>query len=1400
MWFASAPAAVLWYEPFSSSVYANNSQLNKTVGNGWGMGNSAGSGAAVVSNTAALTYSGLVTSNSSYGLILPTATTSNRHVGNTNLTVVALGVGTNVYASFLLNIQAAPAANRLLVSLESGAANTPAPGLGVWVNSSSQMFVSRNSSTASPLTSALASGTHLVVVRYRPVSGTASDTVSLWLDPAPANLGVADASVPSETVSTSSGGADLANIGTFLVNGAKAGSGGLDATNGTFWVDEIRVGTNWADVTPSSNANSGVPGVTTQPADQAVTTGQNATFTLVASGTAPLAYQWYYNTNTALAAATNASLTVTNVRRVNAGFYSALITNSSGSVTSRYAALSLVDTPPVAGNDTVVRPQGAGLKIRIADLLTNDTDADGDALALTGVTASTNGVNLTTNTTLIFYTNAPDVNDRFSYIISDGYGGSATGFVYVVTAANLPGQAQTTSVSGTNVTLTFAGRPGSVYVVQRSTNLTAWVALTTNTAPAVGLFQVQDGFADLGGTPAQAYYRLQFLALAATAPAITTQPQSQTVVSGQNATFTVTASGVPPPAYQWYFNNAVLAGQTGAALTAGSAGNYFAVAANSAGSATSSIVTLTVLVPPSVTTQPTNFTATVGQNATFSVAAAGTAPLGYQWYFNTNTLLANATNAALTLTNVQSANAGTYSVLVTNGAGSVTSSIVTLTVLVPPSVTTQPTNFTATVGQNATFSVVAAGTAPLGYQWYFNTNTLLANATNAALTVTNVQTTNAGTYSVLVTNVAGSVTSAVVTLTVNSSVVAPSITTQPTNFTATVGQNAAFSVVAAGTAPLGYQWYFNVNTLLAGATNATLSLTNVQPDDAGGYAVVVTNAAGAVTSSVVQLTLTAAAGMPTLPSIPAGVYLVTKYGAVGDGATVNTTAIQNAINAASAAGGGTVEIPAAAGAYLSGPLTLKSKINLQVDSGAELQMLPYASWSGTTTFINGSSISDVEISGSGTIDGQGSDWWTAYKSSGISRPNFINFSSCNRISILDVTLQNPPTFHLMLKNNNGNLTIQGITINTPGTSPNTDGMDLASTNILVRDCYISDGDDNIEIGGSDPLANLTVTNCNFGTGHGVSMGSITSGGVSNITVVNCTFTNTDYGIRMKSDNDRGGVVQNCNYYNLTMSSINKGAVVIYSYYNAVGTPTGITPATAAATNAVTVTSTTPIWRNIIISNVTASVDSSGIAGIIWARTELPATNITLSHLNITASKNFDLYNVQGLTIADSLITLPAGTVTYSLFNTQFTLTNSAPVAGLVTFDGVTTNGYGSTWALYNVQGGLALTNALDNGPLTLGGASTLNVSNSLTLFSSTVLNYALAANSVATRLAVAGNLALGGTVNISTNAGFTTGTYTLMTYTGSLSGTVPTLGTTPAGNTYSLSTGTAGQVNLIVSP
>jgi pectate lyase len=267
--------------------------------------------------------------------------------------------------------------------------------------------------------------------------------------------------------------------------------------------------------------------------------------------------------------------------------------------------------------------------------------------------------------------------------------------------------------------------------------------------------------------------------------------------------------------------------------------------------------------PASVSFSSSDVSAYVGQNANFSVVAGGTAPLFYQWYFNTNTILSGATNSTLTLTNAQTSNSGAYFCIVTNSFGSDTSDVAQLTVTVPvaPTILAQPQNLTVLPGASASFSVSAGGSTPLNFQWYFNTNTLIAGATSSTLTINNVQATNIGTYSVTVNNLAGSTNSAFANLTLNNTPVAPSFVSQPPSLVLLAGSTASFSASASGTVPIFYQWLKN-NSPISGATNTTLTLTNVQNADAATYALVASNSVSTVTSSNATLTITVASSLP----------------------------------------------------------------------------------------------------------------------------------------------------------------------------------------------------------------------------------------------------------------------------------------------------------------------------------------------------------------------------------------------------------------------------------------------------------------------------------------------------------------------------------------------------------
>jgi hypothetical protein len=207
-------------------------------------------------------------------------------------------------------------------------------------------------------------------------------------------------------------------------------------------------------------------------------------------------------------------------------------------------------------------------------------------------------------------------------------------------------------------------------------------------------------------------------------PVFIVQPTNQTVLPGSTTTFSVTAFSYKPLVYQWSFNGTNLAGATNTWVTltnvqASQAGNYAVLVANASDSIMSSNAVLTVLAPPTIQAQPTNQTVLINSNVTLSVTAIGFLPLSYQWSFD-GTNLAGATNASLPLANASITNAGSYLVVITNLYGSVTSSVATLTVVVPPSVSIQPVNQATVSGSNVTFSVTVAGTGPFSYQWRLN--------------------------------------------------------------------------------------------------------------------------------------------------------------------------------------------------------------------------------------------------------------------------------------------------------------------------------------------------------------------------------------------------------------------------------------------------------------------------------------------------------------------------------------------------------------------------------------------------------------------------------------------------------------------------------------------------------
>ncbi|MDW8309308.1 MAG: immunoglobulin domain-containing protein, partial [Verrucomicrobiales bacterium] len=271
-------------------------------------------------------------------------------------------------------------------------------------------------------------------------------------------------------------------------------------------------------------------------------------------------------------------------------------------------------------------------------------------------------------------------------------------------------------------------------------------------------------------------------------------------------------------------------------------------------------VGVTVVSPPTILTQPQSRTNLAGTTATFSVTASGSPPLAYQWRFN-GANIPGATTNVYSRTNVQPADAGDYTVVITNAHGSVTSAVARLTVLSPPVITNQPRDEAVLPGGNASFTVGATGASPLTYRWRKDGATLsdggrISGAATATLSISTVQSNDLGAYSVTVSNAYGAVVSRAALLEL---LAPPAILSQPQSRTNRAGSAASFSVVATG-GGLRYQWQRGGTNLadggnVSGATSDWLILAPALKSDATNYLVIVTNALGSVTSAPASLTI-----------------------------------------------------------------------------------------------------------------------------------------------------------------------------------------------------------------------------------------------------------------------------------------------------------------------------------------------------------------------------------------------------------------------------------------------------------------------------------------------------------------------------------------------------------------
>jgi len=357
---------------------------------------------------------------------------------------------------------------------------------------------------------------------------------------------------------------------------------------------------------------------------------------------------------------------------------------------------------------------------------------------------------------------------------------------------------------------------------------------------------------------------------------------------------------------------------------------------------------------------------------------------------------------------------------------------------------------------------------------------------------------------------------------------------------------------------------------------------------------------------------------------------VREFGAKGDGTTKDTAAIQKAIDVCALnKGGGLVML--SGGMFLTGPISLKSNITLNVAAGATLLGSPDREDYPKITFARNPTVQplvgsvnaeNIVITGGGTIDGNGHVWWEyvkGVKDSGVlgtdhPRPMGVVFDHSKHIRVENITVQNAG-FWQVVPYYSDDLIFRNMTILAPH-SPNTDAIDpFSSSNIVIDHVRSSVGDDNIAIksgaidspGPDAPSTNITITDCTFENGHGLSIGSEIAGGVQHVHAERIHFKGTDQGIRIKANRDRGNDVSDISFKDIDMVDV-KTAILISEYYPKVY-PEG-------TVESVPVGRLTPHFHDISIEDVRAT--GSDVAGVIVGLPESPVVGLTLKNVDIQA--------------------------------------------------------------------------------------------------------------------------------------------------------------------------------------
>jgi hypothetical protein len=631
------------------------------------------------------------------------------------------------------------------------------------------------------------------------------------------------------------------------------------------------------------------PVITTNPTDQTVILGNSVSFAATATGNPSPSVQWQSSSDgttwSNIPGATSTTYSFTPASGDNGKQFRAIFSNSLGSATTTAATLVVYYGPTIT-------LQPVQQSVIAGEPVTFSAAAEGNSAPTMHWEVSTDNHNWSdlpgeTSSPLTFTAQSTDDGKYYrAYFVNNVAEVASNSAMLTVSLASVPPSIITNPVSqvvtaGQPVTFTASasGTPTPTVQWQVSTDGNIW----NDISGATGISYSFTALASDNGRQYRAVFSNTAGSAVTTAatltvntlPVVTAQPVSQTVIEGQPASFSASASGSPLPTIQWQvspngntWNDIAGATNETYAFTAQAADNghqYRAVFTNAAGSVTSNAAQLTVNVPPTVTTQPTHLSVNAGQRATFTAAGSGSPVPTVQWQVsidgNTWADISGANSTTYAFTTSSADNGKQYHAVFTNTAGTATSNPAALNVNFSPVITQSPANQAVNAGQTANFSAAAAGNPAPSVQWQVSTNgTTWSNingANSPTYSISTLSSDNGKQFRAFFTNAIGSATSSPAVLTVYF---APAITTQPSNQTVPVGQTASFTAAASGNPVPGVQWQFSTDganwTNVSGAISVPYTFIVQAADTGKSFRAVFTNSAGSATSNPALLTVT----------------------------------------------------------------------------------------------------------------------------------------------------------------------------------------------------------------------------------------------------------------------------------------------------------------------------------------------------------------------------------------------------------------------------------------------------------------------------------------------------------------------------------------------------------------